>query len=347
MVKRITMTRAKRSTSRDVAALAGVSVATVSYVMNGRTDRRIPDETRDRVLDAAHRLAYAPNRSARSLRRRRTEQVCLLVGSIGVPAYDQLARDIHLRADEAGYGVITMVVDSAARAEKAVALLHQRIADGAVVAPGVPYLTEDSLAGLARSGLPLVFMSNTATPDGFDVVRAPEAAACVEALDHLFESGRRRVAFMGHEYELSESPMPSERFDEYLAALDRHGAPRDDNLIVHGANDRVAAYRAVAELLDRPERPDAIFAASGRGAVSAIWAVRDAGLNIPGDVAVLGSGALPESLITRPTLSTVGPTGADDFTLVARMLFDRISAGVHTEGREVTEPWSYNRRGST
>ncbi|PSL03583.1 LacI family transcriptional regulator [Haloactinopolyspora alba] len=341
------MTRSNQSTSRDVAARAGVSVATVSYVMNGRTDRRIPAETRERVLEAAEELAYAPNRSARSLRRRRTEQVCLVVGSIGVPAYDQLARDVHLRADEAGYGVITLVVDSAARAEKAVALLHQRIADGAVVAPSVPYLSEESLTGIARSGLPLVVMSNTAKPDGFDVVRAPEAAACTQALDHLFGSGRRRIAFMGHEHELDDDPLPSERLDAYLDALDRHGAPRDGSLIVRGANDRVAAYHAATGLLTREDRPDAIFAASGRGAVSAIWAARDADLSVPDDVAVLGSGNLPESLITRPTLSTVGPADADDFTEVARLLFDRISAGVPAEGREITDPWSYNHRGST
>lgn len=341
------MTRQKQPTSRDVAALAGVSVATVSYVMNGRTDRRIPADTRDRVLDAARRLSYAPNRSARNLRRRHTEQVCLVVGSIGVPAYDQLAGDLHARADEAGYGVITIVVDSPIRAQKAVGLLHQRIADGAIIGPDVPFLTEDSLAGLARTGLPLVVMSNTAVPDRFDVVRAPETAACAEALDHLFATGRRRVAFMGHEHELTDSPLPSERFEAYLAALDRHGVARDDTIIVPGANDRVAAYRATAALLARPDHPDSIFAASGRGAVSAIWAARDAGLAVPGDVAILGSGNLPESLITQPTLSTVGPSAADDFTEVARLLFDRISAGVPAEGREITEPWSYNRRGST
>lgn len=238
------MSRAKQPTSRDVAAVAGVSVATVSYVMNGRTDRRIPAETRDRVLEAARRLGYAPNRSARSLRRRRTEQVCLVVGSIGVPVYDQLARDVHGVADDAGYGVVTIVVESARRAEKAVGLLRQRIADGAVIAPDVPFLTEDALAGLAASGLPLVVMSNTAAPAGFDVVRAPETDACAEALDHLFAGGRRRVAFMGHQHEIAEAvTRPSERLSAYLAALQRHGVGRDESLIVPGANDRVAADR--------------------------------------------------------------------------------------------------------
>ncbi|TDE12240.1 LacI family DNA-binding transcriptional regulator [Jiangella asiatica] len=342
------MNAAKRSTSRDVAALAGVSVATVSYVMNGRTDRRIPAETRDRVLEAANQLSYAPNRSARSLRRRRTEQVCLVVGSIGVPAYDQIARDLHVRADEAGYGVVTVVVDSRARAEKTIGLLHQRIADGAVIAPDIWHLVEPELAGLARGGLPLVVMSNTVRPDGFDVVRAPETPACDAAFDHLFGTGRRRVAFLGHQHEVDDAqPRPSERLAAYLCAVDRYGAEPDESLIVSGAHDRVAAYHAVTGLLERPDPPDAIFVASVRAAVSAIWAARDAGTVVPDDLAVVGAGNLPESLITRPTLSTVGPSTEDDFTEVARLLFERIDAGVPAEGRELSDPWSFHPRGSS
>ncbi|SDS82894.1 LacI family DNA-binding transcriptional regulator [Jiangella sp. DSM 45060] len=340
------MTRSRQPTSRDVAALAGVSVATVSYVMNGRTDRRIPAETRDRVLEAAGRLAYAPNRSARSLRNRRTEQVCLVVGSIGVPAYDQLAQDIHDRADEAGYGVLTIVVNSPARAAKAVELLQQRIADGAVIAPDIRFLDGAELTGLARGGLPMVVMSNTAPPDGFDVVRAPQTPACDAAFDHLFGAGRRRVAFVGHRYEVDD-PSSSERMSAYLAALERHGAEPDPSLVVTGADDRVAAYHAVTALLDRPDPPDAVFAASARAGVSAIWAARDAGAGVPGELAVVGAGNLPESLITRPALSTVGPATEDDFTEVARLLFDRIDAGVPERGRELSDPWAFHPRGSS
>lgn len=166
----------------------------MSYVLNGK-EGRVAEETRLRVLAAAEELGYVRSSSARSLRLRRTERVCLVVGSVGVPAYDQLARDLSEVADEAGHGVMTIVVDSPARAAKTVDLLRQHVADGAIIAPSVPYLTEGQLRSLA--GLPLVVMSNAVAPDGFDVVRTTEGPACAEALDHLAATGRRRIAFLG------------------------------------------------------------------------------------------------------------------------------------------------------
>ena len=340
-----------RPTAREVAQLAGVSVATVSYVMNGH-ERRVGEDTRQRVLAAAEQLAYVQSSSARSLRLRRTERVCLVVGRIGVPAYDQLARDLHSAADAAGYGVITMVVDSPERAGKAADLLQQRIADGAVVADAVPHLTGSvpHLTGglldrVVRSRLPLVVTSNVIAPDGFDVVRTTEAAVCAEALDHLFATGRCSIAFIGHAHELPPQNVPSERLGAYLAALDRHGVPPQDAVVVPGADDRVAAYHAVGQLMARPDPPDALFVASDRAAISAIWALRDGGHRVPDDVAVIGVGNLDEGLITRPALTTLGPP-TQDYRAVAELLFDRILAGEPLPGREITTHWSFVRRGS-
>ncbi|GAA4431873.1 LacI family DNA-binding transcriptional regulator [Georgenia halophila] len=341
---------ARRWTSQDVAALAGVSVATVSYVMNGRMIDRIPAPTREKVLSAARQLDYSPNRAAQSLRRQKTEQICLVVDSIGVPVIDQLARDLHAAADDIGYGLITIVVGSDERGEKATRLLHQRIADGAVIAPSNVFrFREESLGDLARGGLPLVVMNNTVRPAGFDVVRAPEREACGEAMDHLLSSGRRRVAFLGHHEEVTNPTTRAEsaRMGAYLWALARHGIDADESLIVEGADERVAGYRAATELLQRPDRPEAIFAASARSAISAIWAARDAGLAIPDDVAVVGCGNLPETEITRPRLSTVGPPTTEDFTEVSRLLFDRLLAKERLPEREITNPWAFVPRGST
>ncbi|HEX2132855.1 MAG TPA: LacI family DNA-binding transcriptional regulator [Actinophytocola sp.] len=332
-----------RPTTREVAALARVSVATVSYVLNGK-DGRVGEETRQRVLAAAEELGYVRSSSARSLRLRRTERVCLVVGSIGVPAYDQLARDLYTAADQAGYGVMTIVVDSPARADKAVDLLRQHVADGAVIAPSVPHLTDAQLRALTGSRLPLVVMSNAVAPDGFDVVRTSEAGACAEALDHLVATGRRRIAYLGHEFELT-GRQPSERRDAYLDAHDRHGLPRAPELTVAGADDRVTAYRAVGALLTRPSPPDAIFAASDRAAISAILALRDAGVAVPDEVAVVGVGNLEEGRITRPALTTVGPP-VMDFHDVVRLLFDRVLAEEPPPFRVLTTPWSFVRRGS-
>lgn len=340
------MRTAHRPTARDVAERAGVSVATVSYVVNGRPGR-FGAQTRERVLAAVRELGYVPDGSARGLRRRRTDQVCLVVGSLGVPATDQLAHQLHEAADAAGYGVFTLLVDSPERAHRAFDVLQQGMADGAILSDPYHCLDQERLTALARNRLPMVVMDNTVTPSGFDVVRTLEREACGEALDHLFATGRRRIAYIGHHSDLAlRDTVPVQRLESYLDALQRHGITRDEQLILSGADDRTHSYWAVSGLLQLAEPPDAVFCASDRAAVSAIWAVRDAGLSVPHDVAVLGAGNLQEGLITRPALSTVGRPRLD-FSEAVTLLFDRLAAGEPPEGREIALPWTYLRRGST
>ena len=329
---------------REVAARAGVSVATVSYVVNGR-DGRVGAATRERVLAAVQELGYAPSASARGLRTQRTERVCLVVGSIGVPTYDEMARELHHAADAIGYGVITLVADSAARAAHAHVLLRRGVADGALIW-AERFLPALDLPALVRSRLAMTVIDNTVVPEGYDVVRTPVREACGEALDHLVTGGRRRVAFVGHRTGREPDGEAHERYMAYLHALARHGLERDESLIVDGADDRAGGYRAVEALLRLPEPPDAVFATSDRAAISAMWAVRDAGLSVPADVAVVGVGNLPEGEVVKPALSTVGQPHLD-YSGVVRMLFDRLAAAGHPpEERQLVLPWSFLRRES-
>lgn len=332
-----------KPTSRDVAALAGVSVATVSYVLNGKSERRVGAETRERVLAAAAELNYAPDQSARNLRRQRTERVCLLIGSIGVPTYDKLTKDLHAAADTVNYGVITMVVNSEARAERAIQLLHQRIADGAYIATADRLLGAPALDALGRSGFPLVVTSNNFEPNGFDVIRTPEGPACAEALDHLVATGHRRIAFVGHQHEVEQ--IRGERLAAYRASVERHDLDRDPNLVVTGADDRVSGYRAFTSLFALPHPPDAVFAASDRAAISGIWAARDLGLRVPEDVAIVGTGNLADGLVAKPTLTTVGSVRLD-YTKAVDLLFERVLSDKPIPGRELTNRWAFIRRES-
>lgn len=336
------MPKKTRPTVRDVAALAGVSVATVSYVVNGRDDR-IGADTRERVLAAVRDLGYVPNSSARGLRKRRTERVCLVIGSLGSPVQEQLVRDLHVAADADGYGVLTLIVDSPAHAAHATRLLRQGLADGAVFFDAARHFAD--VGELARGRLAMVVVDNSVTPDGFDVVRTPEYEACGEALDHLLAAGRRRVAFLGHRHDL-ELGDRSARLRAYRDALRRHGLRPDGRLVGAGADSRVEGYRATAALMALPEPPDALFVASDRAAISAIWAVRDTGRTVPADVAVLGVGNLEEGSVIRPALSTVGQRQID-FSRVAGLLFERLAAAEPPAAREIVLPWSFISREST
>jgi DNA-binding LacI/PurR family transcriptional regulator len=331
-----------RPTARDVAELAGVSVATVSYVLSGR-DRPVGAETRRRVVEAAEQLGYTPNQAARSLRRRRTQRVCLVQESVGgVPTDERVARDLHEMADALGFSVVSLAVYSAARARAAQEALLGRIADGALINVRGDHLTFDMLAALDRGGLPMVVMRNAPVPEGCDVVRVPATEACREAVHDLLLRGRRRVAFVAHRFELDYAE-PSDRMRGYLQALDGH---RAEPIIVPGADDRIAGYHAAAGLLAGTNPPDAIFASSDRAAISAIWAARDAGLRVPCDVAVVGVGNIDEGLISKPALSTVGPL-THDHTEVVRLLFDRLTAEEPPPAREIVRPWTFLRRGSS
>ncbi|MEV0380374.1 LacI family DNA-binding transcriptional regulator [Nonomuraea sp. NPDC050643] len=331
-----------RPTARQVAELANVSVATVSYVLSGR-DRPVAAETRQRVLDAARQLGYTPNQAARSLRKRRTQRVALVLSSFGgVPTDERLATDLHEMADARGYSVVTLAVYSEARANAAIDVLRGGFADGALINV-VGDLTRDLLAGLAATGLPMVVLSNESGLEGCDLVRTPETEACAEAVEHLLAEGRRRIAFMAHRHELYRDKLVG-RLLGYTTALERHGV--SERIVTAGADDRVAAYQTATELLSSPDRPDAIFAASDRAAISAIWAARDLGLSVPGDVAIVGAGNIDEGLISNPQLSTVGPL-RHDYTDVVRLLFDRIQAEEQPPAREIVRSWTFVRRGSS
>ncbi|MFG1696229.1 LacI family DNA-binding transcriptional regulator [Nonomuraea sp. NPDC049309] len=326
-----------------MAELANVSVATVSYVLSGR-DRPVAAETRQRVLDAARQLGYTPNQAARSLRKRRTQRVCLVLSTFGgVPADERLATDLHEMADARGYSVITLAVYSEARAAAAAEMLRGGIADGALINVVGDHLARDLLEGVAATGLPMVVLSNDSGLQGCDVVRTPEAEASAEAVEHLLATGRRRIAFMGQRHELYRDK-PAGRLLGYLTALERHGVT--DRIVTGGADDRVAAYQTATELLRSPDRPDAIFAAADRAAISAISAARDLGLAVPDDVAIVGVGNIDEGLITNPQLSTVGPL-RHDYTDVVRLLFERLQADEPPPAREIVRSWTFLRRGSS
>lgn len=324
----------KRVTSHDVARRAGVSQATVSYVLSGRRSGqlRVSDETCQRVVAAAQELGYVPNQTARSLRRQRTERVCLMLSRVGVPSYDQLVIDLQRCADQYGYTVIIAVSNSPEREQHVIQQVRRGIADGLLI----PYHIDPAhVAQIAATGLPVVVMSNQITPNGFDVVRTTEAMACDEAMSYLIAKGHRRIAFLAHRPNVDT---PYARYESYARMLQANNIPLDPELVRVGAEQREASYRSTCDLLALPERPTAVFASSDIGAISAISAIQAARLRVPEDVAVVGVGNIPEGAAMRPRLTTVGQEPLD-FGAVAQLLFDRIRADGMIEDRELVLPW--------
>lgn len=330
-------------TAHDVAQLAGVSQATVSYVLSGRSSGsdRISEATRQRILDAVAELNYVPNSVARSLRRNRTERICLILPGIGAPFYDQFVRAMNQAADAHNYSAIISIAGSADRELHILDQLQRRLADGAVfITPS--HISADDLVPLVRANVALVVVSNYISGAGFDAVRTNEHAACAQAIQYLLQRGHRRIAFLG---QCSSESIRLERLESYQNTLHAHGIALDPALVRGSDNAREHAYRDTQAWLQSHEHPTAIFAASDIAAISALWAVRDAGLRVPDDVAIIGVGNIPEGDITKPPLTTVGSIEpeADD---ILDLLFSRLRGEAPVAGRVVEHRWELIIRAS-
>lgn len=334
--------RTKGVTAQDVARLAGVSQATVSYVLSGRRNGalRVSDETRQRVLAAVAELNYVRNDVARSLRRQRTERICILVERLGVPYNDVLARDVQRIAESHGYSLIIAVGGELQRERRVLEQLRRGLADGVIIIPN--QLSVDDLLPAVDAGLAIVVMADWNTDQALDIVASNESAAAYEAVSYLISRGHRRIAFIGHTIDrASRHP----RLLGYLHAHADYAIPIDPRLLSAGARSRHEAYSAARTLLVQAERPTAILTTADIAALSVIVAAQDLGLGIPDDLAVIGTGNIPEAELVRPRLTTIGPTERE-FTLIAELLFSRLMAPNPLPGRIHTTPWQLIRRES-
>ncbi|MDA8296682.1 MAG: LacI family DNA-binding transcriptional regulator [Actinomycetota bacterium] len=294
---------------------------------------------------AADELGYSPDLNARSLRLQRTDRICLLVGRPGNPYADLLLEGLQCEASERGYATVSVPIGPDGDTRRPIELLRRGLADAAIVGffPRVHPPAPRDLAELVERGTPVIVLSDEFKPEGFDVVRGDEASVFEHAVTSIIDSGRRHIAYLAHADDTHGKGSP--RYRGYLAALKRQKITFDPALVILGAaDDRVAAYRATCELLRRDETLDTIVSASDRGAISAIWALRDAGVAVPDTVAVMGFGDLPEGAVTRPALSTIGQR-SDRIHEVAKLLFARLGGDL-SPARTLTIPWQIHWRES-
>jgi DNA-binding LacI/PurR family transcriptional regulator len=332
------MSREGRTTLRDVAEAAGVSVATCSYVLSGRADRTtpLPEPTQRRVEEAARRLGYKGNTAARSLRRQRSELIALVYAPPVGPWLDRLTMQCEDIAAAHGYSVIGVPVRRLDRAAQSLRVITRGHVDGAIFTPG---LSDDlDLTAARRSTRALMAFSDHLTLPGVDVVRNDVRQAVAEATAYLLDAGRERIAFLSH-----VTPH-DDRYLGYVDALQRRGLDVDPDLVRVGAASREEAVVVVRDLLDSPNPPDALVSESDRGAFAALQAAVDRGFKVPDDLAVIGTGNTLEATYSSPPLTSVGMYQLD-FTEMVEALFARIDDPTRP-ARELSMPWVLNRRAS-
>lgn len=293
------LVRHLKPTAKAVAERAGVSVTTVSRVMNDRS-ADISRETRQRVLDAARELRYRPSSLAAALRKGYTRTVGLLVPDISDAYFHQIARGVDDVAQAAGYTMVLCNTDRLARKERSsIEALYDRNVD-AIIFGGGGVDDDAHLRDLPWDLMHVVTVGPHRLP--FPSIRVDDAGTIRTAMDHLLDQGREQVlCIAGHDNWL----ISSARIQGYRHALAERGLEYEPRLVFVGDFTVRSGHQAVAQALNEGTPFDAVMAFNDYSAVGALQALHDARIRVPEDVAVVGCDDIPLASLVRPTLTSV------------------------------------------
>ena len=288
------------TTIRDVARLANVSVSTVSYALS--RERRIREDTRDRVLDAIDALGYRANDVARSLKTGRTLTLGLIIPDILNPFFTVVARAAEDTAIDAGYSLMLCnSCNDAAREYGYLGLLRSRRVDGLIfmAGSGTPHR---ALRALIRQGFPIVIVDEELAGIEATSIFVQNYEGGRQAGEHLAQLGHRRVGIIGGPPALKTA---RDRVAGVRDALADHGVAIDPDCILAAEYQIECGRDAMKRLLDRPIQPSAVFAANDMIAIGATQQAEAEGLNVPDDISIVGFDDVPLAAMIAPALTTV------------------------------------------
>jgi DNA-binding LacI/PurR family transcriptional regulator len=333
------------TTLHDVAREAGVSIKTVSNVINGRPNIR--DSTKQRVLDAVSKLGYAPNLSARSLRMGRTGMIGLALPELTLPYFAELADKVITAAEKRGLVVLIEQTNrSRSRELEVLRGTRPRMIDGLLYSP--LELTQEDTAHV-EIDFPLVVLGEDIFGGRADNATMQNFAGAQAATEYLLSLGRRRIAVIGaHPEVIGPAKL---RFQGYQAALEGAGIALDDSLIGHVELwHRQNGAEVMNAIISRGVPFDAVFAFNDTLALGAIHTLQVRGLRVPDDVAVIGWDAIDEGAYSSPALTSVDPGQSQIADRALEMLMERITTTANGEQlprREFEAPFTIIQRGSS
>jgi len=328
-------------TLKDVATLAGVSVKTVSNVVNGYAF--VKPENRRRVEEALATTGYRPNVGARNLRRGRTGFLALMVPELSIPYFGELAGLVITAAQKRGWSVLIEQTQGTRSRERAtLASLGSHLVDGALVHPEALQASDfPDLAG----GIPLVLLGEHAVDVPIDHVAIDNVLAAKTAVAHLASLGRRRIAAIGRNPWRGTS---EQRLAGYRVALSEAGLSYEDSLVAPAEKyHRAHGAAAMKTLLALPSPPDAVFCFNDLLAIGALRALAEVGLRVPEDVAIVGFDNNEESAFSLPALTTIAPDKAALAEAAIDLVHRRVSGSSPVAPEDIQTPFSLEIREST
>ena len=306
---------------KDIAEDLGVSLMTVSKALRSHSD--ISEETRNRVLRRARELNYQPNWIARSLVTRRTYLVGLVIPDLMHSFFAEVAKGISRKLAPLGYQILIANSDEDGEAEqRQMDLLTSRNVDGLIIASAATHGRKGMLETLRTREVPFVLIDRMPQGVSANYVGSRDEEIGALATGHLIDQGCRRVAHIRG----PATPNAQGRLRGYRKTLNARGLPAPDEYVVEGSRDDAAGYQAMRQLLALTPRPDGVFGYNDPVAAGAIKAILEAGLDVPGDVAVIGAGNVHYSDLLRVPLSTIDQSSAHIGEAAAELLVECMEA---------------------
>ena len=319
------------ATIKDVARQAGVSVTTVSHVVNGT--RRVSDEGRARVERAIRALNYVPSAVARSLKRNTTHTLGMLIPSSSNPYFAEIVRGIEDRCYAAGYNLLLCNTDDEPLRQRVVlSVLAERRIDGLVV---VSTGDDPQLAGqLASLAVPTVLVDREIDTLPCDLVETAHMQGALLATRHLASLGHRRIACIGGPVGVASSEQRTAGWRLALGELDLDAG----DLLCRGDFSSESGYSAMHALLRRERRPSAVFVANDLMAIGALCAAHECGVSVPDEISVVGFDDIELARFSSPPLTTVAQPKARIAALAVDMLLERIEGHRQVPRKVVLQP---------
>jgi LacI family transcriptional regulator len=286
------------TTIKEVALRAGVSIATVSRVLNNVDP--VDERTRQHVREVAREMRYVPNAMGRSLSRRKTEAIGLLLPDLFGEFFSEVLRGSDQTAQQSSYHLVVSSSHNNKKQTRAALRMMRGRVDGLVVMS--PHIDAETLNENLPQTLPVVLLNCYVESPDFDALNIDNFGGAFAMTQHLLSHGHRRIAILkGTEMNYDAA----ERFRGYSAALRGGGGEWDEHLHVPGSFTEASGYDAVRQLLALKSRPTAIFASNDSMAIGALSALRDEGLQVPEEIALAGFDDVPIASYLTPALSSV------------------------------------------
>ena len=316
---------------RDVAKLAGVAPITVSRVINN--SGYITEETRQRVQEAIEALGYVPNSLARSLRSRKTRMLALLLTDITNPFWTTVARGVEDAASDAGFSVILCNTDeSETEQERYLRIILEKQVDGVLLVPVRDPV--EPVCSVKAQKVPVVVLDRR-VPESLetDVVRGDSVDGAYRLVNLLISLGHRRIAILTGPHDVSTA---EDRVTGYRQALIDAGL--DWEQVLYGEFTLDSGYQLARRTLQSEPRPTAYFAGNNFLAIGALRALRDSGLKVPEDVALVGFDDLPEALMIDPFLTVAKQPAYDMGYKATELLLARLSGQAPEKCQDIVLP---------